>query len=240
MNGYWQKLVVRIDALSLRERLIIFAAAALVVITLVNSLILESQFAKQKQVSERIRQEQAQIASLQADIQQIVKRHDTDPDGANRTRLTQLSRQLQEMQGSLRDMQKGLVPPDKVSTVLEDILRKNGRLRLVSLKTLPVAGLTEQAGAENKTAVEKLTGGGLPEAKTKPETKPAAESIYKHGVEITVQGGYLDIVNYLTALESMPWQLFWGGASLRVEEYPKSTLTLTLFTLSLDKKWLNL
>jgi MSHA biogenesis protein MshJ len=154
--------------------------------------------------------------------------------------LSQLTQQLQQMHGSLRDMQKGLVPPDKVSIVLEDILRKNGKLRLVSLKTLPVAGLTEQADAENKTAVEKLASAALSETTAKPMTKPVAESIYKHGVEITVEGGYLDIINYLTALESMPWQLFWGSASLRVEEHPKTTLTLTLFTLSLDKKWLNL
>ena len=33
---------------------------------------------------------------------------------------------------------------------------------------------------------------------------------------------------------------FVGNAELTVDAYPKATLTLTLFTLSLDKKWLNL
>ena len=42
----------------------------------------------------------------------------------------------------------------------------------------------------------------------------------------------------MTELEAMPWQLYWGKVNLNAESYPKVTLTLTLFTLSLDKKWL--
>jgi MSHA biogenesis protein MshJ len=99
----------------------------------------------------------------------------------------------------------------------------------VSLKTLPVTSLTDQAEVNKITA-----------DKDKTDKKPGAESIYRHGVEITVQGGYQDIVRYLAALEAMRWQLFWGGANLSVEEHPKTNLTLTLYTLSLDRKWLNL
>jgi MSHA biogenesis protein MshJ len=38
----------------------------------------------------------------------------------------------------------------------------------------------------------------------------------------------------------MPTQLFWGRAQLDVEDYPVSRLTLTLYTLSLDAKWMTL
>ncbi len=38
----------------------------------------------------------------------------------------------------------------------------------------------------------------------------------------------------------MPTQLFWGKAKLEVEEYPNARLTLTLYTLSLDQKWMTL
>jgi MSHA biogenesis protein MshJ len=34
--------------------------------------------------------------------------------------------------------------------------------------------------------------------------------------------------------------LLWAKAKLETNDYPQSTLTLTLYTLSLDKKWLNL
>jgi MSHA biogenesis protein MshJ len=73
----------------------------------------------------------------------------------------------------------------------------------------------------------------------KPAT-PGSDMLYRHGVEITVRGNYLDLVDYMGALESMPTQLFWGKALLEVEEYPNSRLTLTLYTLSLDQKWMKL
>lgn len=238
MKQYWQRLVSRIDALSLRERAMIFAMAAVILITLVTTVLLDPQFARQKQLSERIKQEQEKTAEIQAEIQQKVRAQATDPDAANRMRLQALKQQSAQMQGAMRDVQKGLVPPDKMSGLLENILKQNGRLRLVSLKTLPVTDLNELVATESKTAGEKTA--AAPASPAKPVNQPAAGFVYMHGVEIMVQGGYLDMMNYLAALEAMPWQLFWGRAKLSVDEYPKTTLTLTLFTLSLDKAWLNI
>jgi len=66
------------------------------------------------------------------------------------------------------------------------------------------------------------------------------ELLYRHGVEIVLQGSYLDMVNYMDELERLPVQLFWGKASLDAQQYPNSRLTLTLYTLSLDSKWMKL
>jgi MSHA biogenesis protein MshJ len=239
MKQTWQKLALRIDALSLRERVIVFAMAALVLISLINVALLDPQFAKQKQMSQQIKQEQTQIATIQAEIQQKVKLREVDPDAANLMRLQMLRQQSAQMQASLRDMQNALVSPDKMARLLEDIVKQNGQLRLMSLKTLPVTSLNE-AIAGPKTAGENATETTPAAAKDKNENKTAADEVYRHGVELTVQGGYLDMMHYMAALEAMPWQLFWGSAKLNVDDYPKTTLTLTLFTLSLDKKWLNL
>jgi len=46
------------------------------------------------------------------------------------------------------------------------------------------------------------------------------------------------MLNYLAALEKMPAQMFWGEISFSVDKYPDAVLTLTLYTLSLDKTWL--
>ena len=238
MKQYWPRMVLWIDALSLRERAMIFAMAAVILITLVTTALLDPQFAKQKQLSERIKQEQEMTAAIQAEIQQKVRSQATDPNAANRMRLQALKQQSAQMQSAMRDVQKGLVSPDKMSELLESILKQNGKLRLVSLKTLPVTGLNEMVATENKTAGEKTAVAAASPAKQ--ESQPAAGFVYMHGVEIMVQGGYLDMMNYMAALEAMPWQLFWSRAKLSVDEYPRATLTLTLFTLSLDKAWLNI
>jgi len=36
----------------------------------------------------------------------------------------------------------------------------------------------------------------------------------------------------------LPTQMFWGMAKMNVVQYPQAELTLTLYTLSLDKTWL--
>jgi MSHA biogenesis protein MshJ len=57
-------------------------------------------------------------------------------------------------------------------------------------------------------------------------------------VKITVRGSYADLLQYLTALEKLPSQMFWGVAKMDVVQLPTAELSLTLYTLSLDKTWL--
>lgn len=239
MKQYWNRIVLKVDALSLRERAIIFAMVATILVVIMNTFVLDPQFAKQKKMSNQMKQDQSQIMVVQAEMQQKMTAQNNDPDAANKARLASLQQQTLQMQATMRDMQKGLVSPDKMSMLLEDILKKNGSLRLVSLKTLPPVSLSELVQAENKRAGEKVAE-AAPMAKETAADKLSTGLVYKHGVDIVIQGEYPDLLNYLTQLEAMPWQLFWAKAKLNVDEYPRSTLNLTVFTLSLDKRWLNL
>jgi MSHA biogenesis protein MshJ len=239
MKQHWQKLSAKIDALSLRERVIVFAMIAILTIVLFNALLLDPLFAKQKLLSQQVRTDQALIEQLQSQIRQTV-RDQQDPDAPNRARLKDVQQQLEHMHARLLEMEKGLVSPGRMPALLGDILKRDGRLKLVSLKTLPAASLTETGSVESATTVETIALNAGSTANKSGAAASDANPVFRHGVEIVVQGAYLDMVQYMTALESMPWQLFWSKAGLKVDEYPVSTLTLTLYTLSLDKKWLNL
>jgi MSHA biogenesis protein MshJ len=234
MKQQWEKFALRIDALSLRERVIVFAAAVMILILLVNSFLLDPQYVRQTALSQQIRQQQSQIADIQNQIQQTVKARELDPDQPERARLRLLNEEAGRMNAALTDLQKRLVPPNRMADLLEDVLKRNNKLLLVSLKTLPVTSLNDIAQdvkADKSAAVQPA-----PTA----EELSGAQTVYKHTVELTVQGSYMDMLAYMRELEALPWELFWGGAQLRVDAYPKATLTLTLFTLSLDKKWLDL
>jgi MSHA biogenesis protein MshJ len=63
-------------------------------------------------------------------------------------------------------------------------------------------------------------------------------NIHKHGIEIRMAGNYLDLLAYVADLESLPQKLLWGNMALTVTAYPRSELTLTVYTLSLDPTWL--
>lgn len=239
MKQSLQKLALRLDAMSLRERLLVFGAAALVLAFLLKVLLLDPQFDQQRKVSQQIKQDQDKTAATRLETQQKVQAYGTDPEQVIQEKMKQLRQQSAQLRGEMMGMQKNLVAPEKMPQLLGDILKRNGKLRLISLKNLPLVSL---GGPESKEAESAAAKTGTKPAEPAGKTPATAGTglIYRHGVEIVVRGNYLDMVNYLTALEAMPWELYWGNAKLQVETYPVSTLTLTLYTLSLDKSWLNL
>lgn len=224
----WQNLSERVDAMSLRERALIFLAAVLVLITLVNSLLIDPLLTRQRELSRQIVQTQTQTKALQAQIQVLATAKNVDPDAALRARLQQMQQDLASADTALLDFQSGLVSPQQMPSMLEDILLRNRALSLVSLKTLP----TQNLAAAVEQAADGQAGPAQPAA-------PQA-SVFRHGVEITLQGSYADLLRYLAAMESSPYRMFWGKAALKADSYPKATLTLTLYTLSLDKAWLTI
>lgn len=226
----WQNLAERIDAMSLRERALIFLAAALVLITLLNTLLIKPQLARQQAISKNLVQTQTVTNALQTQIQSLVRARSADPDAPLRERMAKLQAESADADRVLQEIQSGLIAPLQMPDLLDDILRRNRGLRLVSLKTLPVENLA--AAPDTKAA-----SGGETE-KPAPADAASVPAVYKHGVEIAVQGSYLDLLRYLRAMEASPWRMFWGKADLIADTYPKATLTLRLHTLSLDKAWL--
>ena len=218
MKLNWKMLAGKIDDMNLRERGLIFAMAALVLFALINTLFLDPLLAKQKTLSQQIVQQQNQIKGVQAQLETIAEALRSDPNAASRARLELIKKQLEQIEAFLNGKQQNLIPPDKMAGLLEEMLTRNRQLQLVSLQTLPVSTVTGKKEEAPAIAAEK--------------------QFFKHGVEITVQGNYLDLLDYVTQLEKLPWQMFWGRARLGVEEYPAVRLTLTLYTLSLDKAWL--
>jgi MSHA biogenesis protein MshJ len=229
MKQRWLALSAKIDALTVRERVLVFGAAAAAIVFVAYSFVLGPMLRKQATLRAQISQQQNNVAGIDGEITQKVQAFQVDPDAPVRERLAAVKAEVAQQGENLRAMQKGLVPPERMAPLLDTILRANARLQLVAMKTLPVSSVNEMAAAANAQAA--------PDA-AKPAA--AADMLYRHGVEVSVRGNYLDLVDYMGALESMPTQLFWGRALLEVEEYPNSRLTLTLYTLSLDPKWMKL
>ncbi len=224
MRQYWERATNAIDELSLRERVMIFAAAAFVVIALMNVLMLEPLSAKQKLLSSQVTQQQEKMKELQAQMQNMLQAKRDDEHSPLREHLAQLKQQLKDQDSYLQSRTDRLIQPDKMADLLRKVLDNNGSLQLVELKTLPVSPLIEPPkGTESNSPVTPAV---------------AQRQIFKHGVQITVRGRYLDLIRYITTLEKLPEQMFWGEVSLSVEKYPDSLFTLTLYTLSLDKTWL--
>ena len=229
MGQHGEKLVEKIDGMSLRERVMVFAAVAFMLITAIQVLFLDPLLAEQKKLSTEVVQKQEKIKDVRAQIEASLQARKNDAASPLRQRLSQIRQQLADGDAYLQTSRDRLVQPEKMAGLLEQVLHKNGQLQLVNLQTLPATPLIDKATKPNSA-------GAAP-------ASPSVEldkQVFKHGVQITVRGSYLDVLQYLTALEQLPTKMFWGMSRMNVVQYPTAELTLTLYTLSLDKIWLQL
>ncbi len=227
MKARVEQIAAKVDNLSLRERALIFVAAAFLVVSLIDSLFLTPLLDEQKRLSAQVVQQQEKMKEIQSQIASLLQAKQDDAKSPQRERIRVLRQQIADGDAYLKERRDKLVPPEKMAELLEQVLRRNGRLQLVALNTLPVSLLIEPAA-------------DAAPAQATARVVAAEKQIYKHGVQITVRGSYADLLQYLTALEKLPSQMFWGAAKMNVVEHPTVELTLTLYTLSLDKTWLQI
>ncbi len=217
----WRQWSEKFAARSLRERLIMAGGGVVAVVMLFDALALSPLSVQYKLASGQLAEARAAIKASEQAL--AAGREPIDPDEMKRRYREELRKQIAEIDGKLQGLQKQLVPPDQVANLLEGVLTRERGLALVSLRKLPVQQF-EAGGAAPKN-----------DAKGTPAN---VRSIYQHSFEIEIEGSYSELHGYLAHLEKLPWQLFWGKATLDAGKHPRLKLTLTVHTLSMNKVWL--
>lgn len=228
MKAYWKRFAGAIDERATRERVLILLTVSAVVAMLLQSLLLGPVLAERKRLVAETQNDQSESAKMAAQVQTLVRDQAVDPNVVLKSRLAELDVRQTALQRQIDAQSAELVPPEKMPAVLEKILANNPRLQLIEVKTLPRTLIT----------VEAAPGGQAREAKpgASDEKKPA--EIYRHSVEVTMRGSYLDLLEYLKEIESLPVRMFWDKLKLSVTTYPTVTMRLVVYTISLDKAWL--
>ncbi len=211
-------LTAKFEALNERERIMIFAAV-LAVFYALYSYALEPVYKEQTKLRAQIAQDQLQANTFNVELEALRKKEKVESPEA--IRIKQIQANLAALDKELNTVSNKLIKPEKMPALLSDLLRKNEKLTLISLNTLPIADLFEG------------------------EDHQHSAPIFKHGVEMTIEGRYLALMDYVAKVEKLPWNLNWQSATLSVDDmqktaYPVSQLTLTVSTISLDKNWLSI
>ena len=214
MRNLLQQYAERIDAASLRQRVLVFLTAAVVLLLFGNALLLQPQRAKQKRLAAETAQYQKELNSLQAEVARLLGASGIDGDAAARKRQSALRAELSVLNSRLAGEERRFTAPEHMRAVLEEMLSRHKALTLVDLRTLAVVPIAP--GAASATTA----------------------SMYRHGIELTVRGTYGELYDYLRMLEELPSQLYWSAAELSVTEHPVLTLKLRVHTISFDRAWL--
>ena len=224
MSELWQRYAGRFDALTLRERAMVFAAAMVAVLALAYTILIEPEVLKQKRTTTAILQKHSEMRAFEAQVTRMLASRAQDPDLAERERLAELRAELARLDASIGAEERKFTQPAQMRGVVEGLLAGNRNVALLQMKSFTTRRNVEPA---EKKAVQK------------PTDKQAERLIYRHGLELTVSGSYLDLLAYVRQLEKLPTQLYWGALELDAAAYPNVSLKMTLYTLSLDRAWLS-
>ena len=213
-----QRYADRLDAMSLRERVLIFLAVAVMIVAIADSALFEPILRRQKANSQRIQQQEDEIRTMRTQVQAYAQARTGDSVNAKRQRLEKRKLELAALDRQLAAGQGELVPPERMARMLSEIVKRNPDIELISLRSLPATGLNQSL-----TPI--------------PGSAPSGLALYRHGIEIAVSGSYLKMLNYVGQLERLPAKIMWGNMELQ-GTYPVVTLKITLYTFSPDKTWL--
>lgn len=213
MKALVRRYADRIDAASLRERVLVFLALTLILVFIANAALLQPLRTKQKRSAADTAQRQKELQTIQAEVQRLALAGRTDPNAASRARQAALREQLAETEARIAQEQRRFTPPERMRAVLAEMLQRSKGVAIVDMRSLPVA----------RIGPEKSAGSG---------------ELYRHGLELTLSGGYGELYEYLRGLERLPTQLYWREIRLSVTHHPVITLKFTAYTVSFDRAWL--
>ncbi len=217
MNGSsFESLKNRVDAFSLRERAIIFVAVVAVLFVIWDALLMSPMDKKQRALLSEMQAIRAEIAAMDGQMLTIMAEHNTDPNREARNQLARLDQRLEQSSKQIDKMIKNLIDPKQMAKILESVLKKQQGLEFVHLENLGSKALLEtEQGILDSTA----------------------QGIFKHTMRIELQGSYMQALEYLRALEKLPWQFRWDEVKMTMRNYPRADIVITVHTISLKEGW---
>jgi len=224
----------RFDKLQLRERRLILIAAVVGVLLLGFSLFIEPTQQESKAKRTQLAAQQTELSTLQ---QQLVglREQASKPDAALQQSIIDIKRNTAAIEAELRQFDTLLVTPQQMPQMLQSMLARHRGLEVIRLKTLAAAPLLQPITTTNPSAPQSNQAQAAPSGSKPP---PPPGGIYRHAIEVTVSGSYAELTAYADELQRISPRPLWSAMQLKVVEYPRSELTFTLYTLSLDLPWL--
>ncbi|MBI3547207.1 MAG: type II secretion system protein M [Gammaproteobacteria bacterium] len=208
----------RIDAMSIRERGLIFVTVLVALYFMTVNVLFGPISTEKDRLQKEVSQKQEETRALELQVQTLLASGEQNPEAAKRKKIEALQENLKTMDAALGRVTAGLVPPKEMARLVEQMLLKNRGLQLMKMESIPATPLLESAK----------------------EGAPATGMVYKHGMRIELKGNYLDILRYLKSLEDMEWKVFWGQVTLQTEKHPVSKVNLLIYTLSTHEAWIGL
>ena len=211
----WDVQAARINALSLRERMILFFLVVAISIVLVDEVWLSPAQLSHQQLTQRFDKQSAELQRGRDELMLVGT--SVDVNKALRDEIAAARISLDAVRQVITSVSE-VMTDESLPQVLVHLLRRHAGLTLLNT-TYPapqvVIGKADQAVGVD----DSLRSGGLT----------------RQDVELKVSGPYLELVRYVETLEDALPQVRWGSMKLK-SETPLTELTLELFVVGEDPR----
>ena len=210
----FNRVLLKFQALTWRERLMAVAAVFAVLYFAVDLTLLGPQLARSKALQQQITQQKTELGALMKVMAGAASSQPKDALAKARAERDELRDKMTQAESLVAEAATGA----PLGELIRAMIGATPGLTLVSLKTLQADVFYDYkpgpaSGAQQSAAAPRLT-------------------LYKQGVEAVVKGNYPTLVQYLQRLQRSPNRMYWAGIKLDVGTYPDATLSVTIFRLS--------
>ena len=206
-----RKLEGRIDAMTMRERALIFASALVAMLLGWYQFAMLPAMTNAKQAVAEIKALQDRIAAADEAVRTQAAALHVDAGASLTEQIDQARRRAAEIDMLIEARAREIVDPATMAKVLEDLLRSQHGLTLVRAHNLKAQQLAE--GSDDAP-------------------------LYRHTLRLELEGPYLAVLEYLEKVEALPWRMFWQGIEIDAREFPRNRVRIDVSTLSFEEDWI--
>ncbi|MGM0517658.1 MAG: hypothetical protein ACQER6_08660 [Pseudomonadota bacterium] len=214
--------VRRLDRRPLRERLLVNLLLVVIVAVLIDWLALAPARDRLAGIEADLANRESQAEELRTARDELAERVANDPVVDLRNAEERLEARLGELDREVESVARGFVSAGSMAEALREVLAGSS-LRLVSLTTLPAERM--RFGSEQD---EEEEGSQVIAA-------PSMPVLYRHPLEITFEGSFVEALDYLQRVQSLDWDFQWDGIEVQIIDYPRASYTWRLHSISLEE-----
>lgn len=205
----------KFDELSTREKALALISGLVLVLFGGFVWLVEPVQLQIKELNTKVQRQSSQLGELDQQIAQVEVDLETDPNEPLKKRRESLQAQIIDVDERLREQTVDLIPANKMPEVLEKILSKSTRLKVLQMDSIPPVRMMD-INAESGARV----------------------NLFQHGVLLILEGNYHDILSYLEQIENLEWRFYWKRFDYLVEGYPTAKAEIELYTLSTSRAFI--
>lgn len=195
----------RIDALQLRERLLLLLTLVVLTYGVIDTLFFSQLRTRMAQAEQSLIDGQNKLAVLEQQSRELAA--SGDPLTQQKQAVSDLQQETASLEHQLETSMGNLLSYQEAPQLLRDLIDSHSHLLLRKLETRQSTAMADAPD-------------------------PAASgTLSRFNLELDLAGSYLDTLDFLETLENSDWKLFWDRFSLRVTEHPRARIQLKLFTL---------